>query len=181
MPSPRPWKLEDTPHGLGVLPRMAALSKKSSLQQVLQEKAESAWGTCSGDKKKKDFQHSFTNKVILKCWNKKRKGLYVKLAQTNVTIEQKPICLVLWPPALHTQQTETQHQRTRPALCPKSQLARANLAEAELQSNFEEKQLASFRDREEGMLLSKNCHDFYPCVSKPKPGSTRGPEASGMT
>lgn len=60
-------QLEDTPRGLGVLSRMAALSKKSSLQQVLQEKAESAWGICSEDKKKKDLQHSFTNKVILKC------------------------------------------------------------------------------------------------------------------
>lgn len=40
--------LEDTPRGLGVLPRTAALSKKSSLQQVLQERAVSVghleWG-----------------------------------------------------------------------------------------------------------------------------------------
>lgn len=48
-------------HDVGVLPRMAALSKKSSFQQLLQEKAESAWGTCGGDRKKKDLQHYFTN------------------------------------------------------------------------------------------------------------------------
>lgn len=94
----------------------------------------------------------------------KEKGCYVELAQANVTIKQEPIYFVLWRPAFHTQQTKP---NTRgPALCPKkSQLARANLAEAALQSNFEEKQLASFGDREEGMLLSKNCHDFYPRVS----------------
>lgn len=62
-------QLDGTPHGLGVLPRASALSKKSLLQQALQERAKPAWSIWSGAGKKKDLQHSFTIKVILKCQN----------------------------------------------------------------------------------------------------------------
>lgn len=64
----------------------------------------------------------------------------------NITIKQEPICLVLWPPVLHTQQTKPNIRG--PTLFPKkSRLPKANLAEAVLQGNFEEKQLLCFVDR----------------------------------